>query len=105
MLPVISACHYTGIAIFFGHVLWRVLIRGPYFNDEAKTAEEINKKKVNTKKHSNWELNVSNVLTSEKDFGLQRCDAVDVSANRSLFILKYKTLKESNCCLLIPLRK
>lgn len=31
---------------------------------------------MNTKKYGNWELDFSYVLTSEKDLGLQRCDAV-----------------------------
>lgn len=49
---------------------------GPYLHDEAKTAEEINKKKVNTQDYGNWGFNLSYVLTSEEDLGLQRCDAV-----------------------------
>jgi len=30
---------------------------GPCLNDEAKTAEEMNKNKVNTEEYGNWELN------------------------------------------------
>jgi hypothetical protein len=31
---------------------------GHFFNDEAKTAEEINKKKLNTKEYGNWQLDL-----------------------------------------------